>query len=906
MTHASQLVIAHETMCARQKQSSGVLFLDTRAAYYRVVREACYGIQHESEVDDCVCKVLKYFDLPGEAWTELLQLVREGGVLHHAGASEHVKCLADDLHRGSFFYTRYSSGTRICKTFAGSRPGESAADLIFGFIYSRVLRRIKERVAATSCTDPIGFDGQFSPWIGPETARVHVDQTTWADDSAFLARASTPDELLRRMQRLSAIVLDATKIHALDANLRAGKTEALIALRGPGSRKAAKAWFGTRGPMLRVETQLSGAAMIRVVASYVHLGFVIDRNATYGQESLRRLSIARKAFEDAKDLLLQNRAIPRRVRAQLFSALIESTMFNLEVWGDEAVGAWRKLRIGHGRLQRNLLGKEMRAEQLHKLSASELTLIVGVPALEVVLKCKRLRYLITLVRAAPKELWAVLKAEGTWLQALRRDMQWFCDHVGVEWPQPDEESWHESWHRLDCHPNRFRKLMRRAMESATLDSLHAGLDAETVDAMTAFQHGQDVGSQKRNLAEAGQALRCVPCSLPFCTKANLACHFRKVHGRAAPYRFYNGPVVCPGCATDYHSRNRIFMHLRDSVSCWRAAKQSGFVGNVEGPGIGSRAWRSDRHSNPVLIPPMPVEGPALLYDDGDDGDVLPAEKWSYYCKVGIGSAVDDWVANCSSIDDCRATTAALWDHVRHCCGKYPLFVEEYSEAILAVRREILLLHGTEFQWSQEILLFVLSLLEFWGTNLSYADFIGPLRYGETVPCSHATSPRSAPLTLTTNDDKCALWLGDDIRTEEGTRPRPSWHADSVKQVFIGWDLCKFREYQLETVSAIYICVDGAWEAVGAPRHCHGWGSTALDDWSTDPRLGRAHTRRLFNRMLAKAFKMYRCGCQGGVIVSSKASALLAASPCQLVTCTCCWQLTAVGHFQAMASTYSEA
>ena len=227
-----------------------------------------------------------------------MQLVRAGGTLQLEGATAHL---------------------------GGSRPGESAADLIFGFIYSRALRRmrrIKERVAAEGCTDPISFDGSCSPWKELDTESVHVDQTTWADDSAFLSRGETPTIL-----RIAAIVLDATKAHALEANLKPGKTEALVALRGRGCRKPTKEWFGCKGPVLTVSTALSGDVQVRVVASYIHLGFAIDRGATFGPEALRRLALANKAHVDSKDLLLQNKAIPRPIHAKVFSAIVETTFF---------------------------------------------------------------------------------------------------------------------------------------------------------------------------------------------------------------------------------------------------------------------------------------------------------------------------------------------------------------------------------------------------------------------------------------------------------------------------------------------------------------------------------------------------------------------------------------------------
>ena len=55
--------------------SASVIFLDSTAAYYRVARELAMGRLHD---DEGVTYVLKAFDIPPEAMTELLDMVRSG------------------------------------------------------------------------------------------------------------------------------------------------------------------------------------------------------------------------------------------------------------------------------------------------------------------------------------------------------------------------------------------------------------------------------------------------------------------------------------------------------------------------------------------------------------------------------------------------------------------------------------------------------------------------------------------------------------------------------------------------------------------------------------------------------------------------------------------------------------
>ena len=121
VTHASHLVLAHEQWCAKTKQSSATLFLDTRSAYYRVVREAATGMSRPEEMDVCVMRVLKHFGMPSDTWGTILTLVRSGGAMRSAGASEHLCAIAEDLQTQAFFVTQYASRRQLCETYAGLR-----------------------------------------------------------------------------------------------------------------------------------------------------------------------------------------------------------------------------------------------------------------------------------------------------------------------------------------------------------------------------------------------------------------------------------------------------------------------------------------------------------------------------------------------------------------------------------------------------------------------------------------------------------------------------------------------------------------------------------------------------------------------------------------------------------------
>ena len=112
-----------------------------------------------------------------------------------------------------------------------------------------------------------------------------MTDSTWANDTAFVTKAQDPETLLQRTVRLAVSVIDASRRHAMEPNLKKGKTEVMISLLGRTRKKVALNWFGHDGAVLKLSTQSTGSVVLNVVASYVHPGFQVDRGLRL---SLRR------------------------------------------------------------------------------------------------------------------------------------------------------------------------------------------------------------------------------------------------------------------------------------------------------------------------------------------------------------------------------------------------------------------------------------------------------------------------------------------------------------------------------------------------------------------------------------------------------------------------------------------
>ena len=885
VSHGSHLVLCHEQYCRDAKKSSAVLFLDTRAAYYRVVREAAMGLSDPGDLDACVMKVLRHFGMPESAWSEIIDMAKSGGAMCEAGISQHLRAIARDLHDDAFFVTQYFSKARVCRTKAGSRPGESLADLVFSFVYDQVLRRIRKAVQEQHLTDPIPFDGECSLWEGTHVEAILLTDATWADDSAFMTQAGTPDSLMQRAQRLTAFVYDFAKDLALDPNLKAGKTELMISLRGKGSRDAARKWFGPRGAVLEVQTRASGKISVRVVADYVHLGFHIDRGVTFRPEADRRLSQARSACREFNTVLLQNPKIPRAVRASLFAVLVDSTFFNLELWHGDEGKAWKKLVDGHARLQRGLLRCEIGGEQLVKLTPADVSYMLGVPSMMAMLRSKRLRYLVTLVKAAPTELWAVLKAQKTWMSKVIEDLTWLSHHVPGEWPPVQSQTWPLWWHIIRERTGWFKGQIGKAVKDATVRDLRSDFEREALQAMQQVTSACSRVVSAQQAAEAGSSCYCGPCRKHFSHKTHFACHLRHVHGRRADHLYYCGSTTCPGCRRDFHSWARILKHLKITPECLSVAKAAGKLGEQATHGEGSKVWKADVAKNPAIVPASLSCQRFLLYDDADDDPVcvLPREKLEEQCSSAVGGAVEDWVqAHWEDDTTLEQTKHLFWQAVRQQLVQFPLLLVELQRAVAKARSDIISLQSQAFVWPGTLHGWISSMMCWIGETLTYAsladdgDPAGENGIAVLPGCLGDALIHHEPFMFTRGH--VIAMLGDELPDFERTRLLPMLQEHGLRMQCCGWDWQSFRDIDDNSIDGICICISRAWEVRDAVDVNFGWGSFALENWSDRPEFWQARIVRFACSFAKRAWKLLLHGRQVCFALHGEARHLQSCAP----------------------------
>ena len=232
VTMPALYILAHQRRGREQKRSVATLYLDTEAAYYKVTRQLAFG---NLENDDSVVRVFQQFGLEPSDITEMTEQVLEGGMAADAGLSAATRHCLKGFPLPSF-------GSSLCMPMvpASRRPQrgrdqeESWSDIVFGWVYSRILAKITEHAVAEDLIDVLPVDLSAGPYAGADGGMDAVaSDATWADDSAWPVSDASPQKLILKIKRLCALVLEFLSAARPPAKLAPGKISGDDGTTGP-------------------------------------------------------------------------------------------------------------------------------------------------------------------------------------------------------------------------------------------------------------------------------------------------------------------------------------------------------------------------------------------------------------------------------------------------------------------------------------------------------------------------------------------------------------------------------------------------------------------------------------------------------------------------------------------------
>ena len=149
----------------RRKLPTALVFLDLTEAFYRTLRPLAVGGLLSEHCISLMCKRLGFGT---DALHELFTLLNEPSAVEEAQAPPHVIRMLQALHRDTWFILGQQEG--VVRTEIGSRPGDGFADVVFGFLWAKLLRQLEEQLTSHGILEHIPDIEYPDPYQSVRTA----------------------------------------------------------------------------------------------------------------------------------------------------------------------------------------------------------------------------------------------------------------------------------------------------------------------------------------------------------------------------------------------------------------------------------------------------------------------------------------------------------------------------------------------------------------------------------------------------------------------------------------------------------------------------------------------------------------------------------------------------------------
>ena len=608
----------------RSGQACAIVFADVASAYYATRRElAARHPEDELANEDSSVSPAEEDSLEG-------QLARPSALAQQS-AEPWLRALTTVLNEDTWM--RLQGDDVPVATFQGTRPGSAWADLTFGVLVARILhlkRKLKGEDGYEASGLPVAWDGcrNWSP-RSPDSHTAYITDLVWADDVSSPVAVDDVHALAKAVGVEVGALADAFASHGFSLSYGPLKTAAIMCPRGAGARAVRRHLFG-RDATIAVMREASGVVHLPIVETYKHLGVLQMPAGNIHAEIKQRCALAWAAFREGRTKVFRCRRVSLQRRGTLLSTLVLSKL----VFG---AGAWPPLgaidtRLFGGAvtsLYRATLNVAHQADQ--HLSTATICALLGLPDAYTLLVVEQLRYLRQLVAHAPDPLWALLRNDAPYLDALRDALAWLYARVAATTTLPHPlEVWEPWCHLCSNRPGLFKGMVRRAK----------GLEQCRIQCYAAMQalHKAIRVHSDGELIEPCEAPRiypeaCLVCRKAFETRGAWACHASKLHGyrlAATVLAGSHGDTLCRGCGKCYANTGRLRRHLLHSAVC-RA--QWGAFTMAEGVVIPALHERQ---------PPLHIEGVLERMHEGYDPASYSKGLLEALCRLRSPSAQQVW------------------------------------------------------------------------------------------------------------------------------------------------------------------------------------------------------------------------------------------------------------------------
>lgn len=550
--------------------------------------------------------------MPPDTLHELREHLSQPCAVEQAQLPEHICRVLRSLHTDTYFQIQGQSD--CCHTSVGSRPGDCFADVVFSFLFSRVMKAFQTKLQDAGLQESVGATAIFDPFANqehPPATRPYLGPI-WMDDLCVGLRGNTPQGLVQKAGVVTSLLLETLESFGMTPNLKKGKTELLLSLRGRGVRKAKKQIFGPNSPgTLPIVCELETKS-ISVVGQYQHLGGILHHQGDHRVEMKRRVAIAHAAFNAHRKIIFQNTTIPLIKRIELFRTLVISKLtYGSESWVLVDRRSKEFLHAAIMRLYRRLLNirPDQHCPDVQILNQLQL------PTPTELLRQARLRYLGTLHACTEVVTWDLLNHDQSWCDLIRDDLMWMWTQLSNSSSLPSPHSNLDPWRYLwTFHRSYWKGLIKRAMQHAILQRHNTEVvrqgHAKVLNLLRSsgkVQLPSDEQDQREN-NQPVMAYGCMVCQMSFRSKGGEGAHMCRKHGIISSLRYLFDHTRCEICMKEYFTFGKLHNHLRYSRQCREGLQRRQYQCDPVG-GHGSQIDGQLSQQHDGLLPPLMSHGP---------------------------------------------------------------------------------------------------------------------------------------------------------------------------------------------------------------------------------------------------------------------------------------------------------
>ena len=517
--------------------SSGVIYLDLKAAYHSMVRQVVLGqSKHEESRREEEEEMLDNIREAGGNAKEVMRRMSQVTCLEKMQVPAYMRQHLHEVGESNWadLYDRQY------QTFKGTRPGSPLADAIFHTSMAEIQEELQDAM-----DDQEGSRRTFSD-MG-----VRGRPITWADDVSMVILSKRVEELDPMIESLATTANRLFRSRGMELNFKKAKSEVMTSYKGQGAGEKRRRLLTGEEGRHEITQEDEKRNTMKTVGRYKHLGTIHQAGGNMDEELKYRGDQAWVVWRQLSKPVLKNKHLKIKTRLGLLNSLVFTRLFY-------GAGAWPIL--GHRQLKRveTTMMKMIREvmDCTTKKGGKHWTdrtvlMLAGLPGARARIAKERLTYAKRFFTKAEdfiqEAVWKEEEARpDSWVRGLRMDIEWMSEII-EGWPK-DLEEVKGLWKEGDGWKKDVKKALRKHIAQE-------GLCVRLEERLR--KEGAEIEEAK---GEEGEQWTC-ECGTHHKTKAGLAAHKRLKHELHGEEFEFGAQTRCLVCLKEFWSVARFRQHV---------------------------------------------------------------------------------------------------------------------------------------------------------------------------------------------------------------------------------------------------------------------------------------------------------------------------------------------------------